>query len=65
MPSPVPVIDLTPWRSDNKAARAAVAVEVDAALQSVGFFLISGHGVPDDLPARVRAEGAGVLRAAP
>ena len=46
MPSSVPVIDLTPWfgphesGGDEAAARAAVAAEVDAALQSVGFFLI-------------------------
>ena len=61
MPSSVPVIDLTPWfgphaSGGDEAARAAVAAEVDAALQSVGFFLISGHGVPDDLRARVRAQ---------
>ena len=56
MPSSVPVIDLAPWFGADEAARAAVAAEVDAALQGVGFFLISGHGVPDDLRARVRAE---------
>ena len=56
MPSSVPVIDLAPWFGGDEAARAAVAAEVDAALQSVGFFLISGHGVPDELRARVRAE---------
>ncbi len=55
MPSSVPVIDLRPWRSGDGAARAAVASQVDAALQSVGFFLITGHGVPDDLRAAVRA----------
>ena len=56
MPSSVPVIDLRPWFGADQAARAAVAAEVDAALQSVGFFLISGHGVAEDLRARVRAE---------
>jgi isopenicillin N synthase-like dioxygenase len=55
MHSSVPVIDLTPWRSGDATARASVAAEVDAALQSVGFFLISGHGVPGDLRARLRA----------
>jgi len=56
MPSSVPVIDLDPWFGGDAAARAAVAAEVDAALQSVGFFLISGHRVPGDLRARVRAQ---------
>ena len=55
MASSVPVIDLAPWFSGAAADRAAVAAEVDAALRSVGFFLITGHGVPDDLRTRVRA----------
>ena len=56
MQSSVPVIDLSPWRSGDEAARAGVAAQVDAALQSVGFFLITGHGVPDELRGRVRAQ---------
>src|SRR5260370_8980862 len=56
MSSSVPVIDMRPWFGGDEAARAAVAAQVDAALQSVGFFLISGHGVADDLGARVRAQ---------
>ena len=56
MPSSVPVVDLVPWFGGDAKARAAVAAEVDAALQSVGFFLLAGHGVPADLRDRVRAE---------
>jgi isopenicillin N synthase-like dioxygenase len=56
MPSLVPVIDLAPWFAGTAADRAAVAARVDAALQTVGFFLISGHGVPDDLRAAVRVQ---------
>ncbi|HEY5018512.1 MAG TPA: 2-oxoglutarate and iron-dependent oxygenase domain-containing protein [Streptosporangiaceae bacterium] len=56
MQSSVPVIDLAPWLGGDEAARAGVAAQVDAALQSAGFFLITGHGVPGDLPAQVRAE---------
>ena len=56
MQSSVPVIDLGPWLSGDEAARAAVAAEVDAALQSVGFFLVTGHGVPGDLRNLVRAQ---------
>jgi isopenicillin N synthase-like dioxygenase len=56
MSSSVPVIDFAPWLSGDESARGAVAAEVDEALQRVGFFLVTGHGVPDDLRARVRAE---------
>src|SRR6516225_6096133 len=56
MPSSVPVVDLVPWFGEDESARAAVAAEVDAALRSVGFFLLTGHGVPAGLRDRVRAE---------
>ncbi len=52
----VPVIDLAPWFCGDEQARAAVAAEVDEALQSAGFFLITGHGVPADLRAKVRTQ---------
>jgi isopenicillin N synthase-like dioxygenase len=54
MQSSVPLVDLAPWLGGNPAARAGVAAEVDAALQDVGFFLITGHGVPGELRAQVR-----------
>ena len=61
MPATVPIIDLAPWFTSNQftsnqTARARVAAQVDAALRSVGFFLIAGHGGPAELPARVRAQ---------
>ncbi len=43
MTGSVPVIDLGPWFDGS--GRRAVAAEVDAALRSVGFFLVTGHGV--------------------
>ncbi len=55
MPTAVPVIDLSPWLHGDAQGQADVASHVDAALQSVGFFLMGGHGVPDDLRAEVRA----------
>jgi isopenicillin N synthase-like dioxygenase len=48
----VPVIDLTAWFDGSD--RAGVAAHVDAALQDVGFFLITGHGVPSAARASVR-----------
>jgi isopenicillin N synthase-like dioxygenase len=56
MTSSVPVIDLTPWFSGGESGRAGVAAQVDAALQAHGFFLITGHGVPDESRVRVRAQ---------
>jgi len=56
MSSSVPVIDLAPWADGDAAARAAVAGQVDQALQDVGFFLLTGHGVPADLRAAVRGQ---------
>lgn len=55
MASSVPIIDLAPWFNGGVDARAAVAAEVDAALQEVGFLLVTGHSVPRELRAAVRA----------
>jgi isopenicillin N synthase-like dioxygenase len=51
----VPTIDLTPWSDGTPAGRRAVARQVDDALQSVGFFLLTGHGVTGELRAGIRA----------
>lgn len=48
----VPLVDLTGWFDGTR--RAEVAARVDAALRESGFLLITGHGVPDALRARVR-----------
>ncbi|MER5731558.1 2-oxoglutarate and iron-dependent oxygenase domain-containing protein [Streptomyces sp. NPDC002138] len=53
--SPVPVIDLPPWRSGDPGARARTAARVDEALQEAGFLLVRGHGIDPALPARIRA----------
>jgi isopenicillin N synthase-like dioxygenase len=49
----VPVVDLTPARTGGRAERARAAAAIDAACRDIGFFAISGHGVPgrtvDDL----------------
>jgi isopenicillin N synthase-like dioxygenase len=55
MPTNVPIIDLTPWFEGGADGRAAVAKQVDAALQDVGFFLVTGHHVPKQLRDSVRA----------
>ena len=55
MPTSVPVIDLEPWFGGGPQDRAGVAAQVDDALQRVGFFLVTGHGVAPELRTRVRA----------
>jgi isopenicillin N synthase-like dioxygenase len=57
MASSVPVLDLAPWYSGDSTTRAALAGQLDAALSSVGFLLVTGHGVPADLRAAVREAG--------
>jgi isopenicillin N synthase-like dioxygenase len=55
MPS-VPILDLSPWYAGDAGSpeRAALAAQVDAALSSVGFLMVTGHGVPASLRAAVR-----------
>lgn len=43
----VPVIDTTPFRFGDPAARRTVVAAVGHACEHVGFFVITGHGVPD------------------
>jgi isopenicillin N synthase-like dioxygenase len=45
----IPVIDLARFLDAGGSERAHVAENLDRALRSNGFFLIQGHGVPNDL----------------
>ncbi len=45
----VPVIDLSPYREGTKEGRATVAAQVEQACRDIGFLVVSGHGVPEDL----------------
>jgi isopenicillin N synthase-like dioxygenase len=49
----VPVIDLTPYRGGSD--KSSVARAVDHACRIIGFLVVSGHGVPDDLTAEMEA----------
>ncbi len=55
MPATVPVTDLTPWYEGGTQDRAGVARQVDEALRSSGFLLITGHRVPAAMRAQTRA----------
>jgi isopenicillin N synthase-like dioxygenase len=50
----VPVVDLTPAREGGAADRQRVARVIDRACREIGFFAITGHGVPDGLVEDLR-----------
>ena len=55
MTASIPQVDLSLWRNGSAADRAALAATVDRALIESGFLMITGHGIPADLRAEIRA----------
>jgi isopenicillin N synthase-like dioxygenase len=45
--SSIPVIDISALRGSDAAAKAATAAEIGRACETVGFFYIAGHGIPE------------------
>ena len=60
----VPVLDISPYRSGDDAARLALAAEVDRICREIGFMVIGGHGVAPELIAEVESAQPGFLRPA-
>jgi isopenicillin N synthase-like dioxygenase len=50
--SAVPIIDIAPYFGGSPAAKREVARAIDAAWREVGFLVISGHGVSEELVER-------------
>lgn len=48
----VPVIDISGW-SGTESGRNRIAAEFDDACRRIGFFQVIGHGVPEDVRARL------------
>ncbi|WP_278374453.1 isopenicillin N synthase family dioxygenase [Sphingobium xenophagum] len=63
--SVVPIIDLTPARTGDEAAKEAVAEQVGAAARSIGFLVVSGHGVPMDVIENVSDESRKIFDLSP
>lgn len=52
--SELPLIDIGPLVSgDNPESRRGVAMQIDMACRTFGFFRIQGHGVPLELQQRL------------
>ncbi|MHA6793933.1 isopenicillin N synthase family dioxygenase [Pseudonocardia bannensis] len=47
--SAIPLIDISPFRAGTGEGKAQVVSAVRAACEEIGFFLVSGHGVPEEL----------------
>lgn len=54
----IPVIDLKPLLSGGEAGRKVVADQIGEACRGIGFFYITGHGVPAELREDVFAVAA-------
>jgi isopenicillin N synthase-like dioxygenase len=50
----IPTIDLSPLRHGGEIERRAVAREIDAACREIGFFVIVGHGIAENLVEATR-----------
>ena len=48
----IPLIDLAPYLEGTNEGRRKVAAEVNKACEEIGFFLIKGHGVAQDIVDR-------------
>ncbi len=51
----IPVVDVSPFIAGDEAGDPSVVADVRRAAESLGFFCIVGHGVPETLVDRVRA----------
>lgn len=49
----VPVIDIAPFREESSARQREVAATVSLACEDIGFFTVTGHGVPASLVAEM------------
>ena len=54
----VPLIDFAPFLHGDAAARRAVADEIARACETIGFFYLAGHGVPETLRSAMFATAA-------
>jgi isopenicillin N synthase-like dioxygenase len=54
----IPLIDIAPLASDHLAVRRMIAAQIGRACREVGFFVITGHGVPVPLIEATFAERA-------
>lgn len=62
LPSEIPIIDISPIFSSSLDERKAVAQQVRAAAQNMGFFYIKNHGIPAEVIQDVYEAGLEFFR---
>jgi isopenicillin N synthase-like dioxygenase len=56
MPDTIPRLDVTGLAAHDPAVIARLAGEIGAAARGLGFFLVTGHGIPESLIGAVQAQ---------
>lgn len=54
----VPVIDLSPYKEGTPEGKAAVAAKIGQACRDIGFLVVSGHGISEELIRKTHAISA-------
>ena len=52
----IPTIDLSPLRGGSGTEKREVARQIDAACTEIGFFIVTGHGISQDLITTARQQ---------
>lgn len=61
----IPLVDIAQWRSGSDAALTTLAHQVDDALRTAGFMMVTGHGVDPTLGDDIRAAARRFFALAP
>ena len=51
----LPIIDFTAFPHGSAAARQDIADEIGRTLETIGFFYVKGHGIPEAIQSAARA----------
>jgi isopenicillin N synthase-like dioxygenase len=55
----IPTIDISPFLAGDAGDKAGVAAEIASAAQSIGFVVLTGHGIPQSLLETAFSKGFG------
>jgi hypothetical protein len=61
----VPVIDISAYFGGSESDKQRIAQEIGEACRTIGFLLITGHGIPDEVIHRTEATGRGLWHGRP